>query len=564
MSKRKCNTYQLNNPLRLRHRYSHIPLQNRNENFTNDLSRNNTIINILPPQSYITHRSNTSTEIIEQAGDSSNEIKDPDDDNEVSLDNTGDYYDNMTESDEGSYDSTESGYDNTTEDDENYDNTDDEYIGDYEHRENTYDDTEEQANIEQNENDKQIVDEALDPSILPHEFSDFLPYFNNATEALLFCWIQKHNISTNAYDDLVSIINDPRFKREEVVTNIRRFRQWRQRLPLSTIFARPVSISSKKSPSTSKACKLAYHLSISDIIWYVLNNPAIMKHMYFGPGIDTGKKSEFWHGSLWAESPLFGQEDIIISQVKYRTGSFIYYQSSIQKLGFLRSIQRDEENKIILKIQQLVFYEELPGIFKGISRQQRANSGEVWMLDENIITINPSSVLRKATVKLPYLNQSLTPGELNVKEIIYKYKNHWRIRDINMSYLHPAHYISTNNSPTSSLPVYKLFLDMYYDDFGTYRNVYHSLGGVYIQFGNMPANLRKLVKNHFVISFVPFGGSFDEFILPFVKELKEFEKGKVMSVQGQEAWVIAGLGVVTADLPQGNDLAGVQFQFILL
>ncbi|UZO01328.1 uncharacterized protein OCT59_012429 [Rhizophagus irregularis] len=73
----------------------------------------------------------------------------------------------------------------------------------------------------------------------------------------------------------------------------------------------------------------------------------------------------------------FEQEDIIISQVKYRTGSFIYYQSSIQKLGFLRSIQRDEENKIILKIQQLVFYEELPGIFKGISRQQRANSGEV-------------------------------------------------------------------------------------------------------------------------------------------------------------------------------------------
>lgn len=39
-----------------------------------------------------------------------------------------------------------------------------------------------------------------------------------------------------------------------------------------------------------------------------------MKHMYFGPGIDVENKSEFWHGSLWAESPLFGQENIIISQ----------------------------------------------------------------------------------------------------------------------------------------------------------------------------------------------------------------------------------------------------------
>lgn len=103
-----------------------------------------------------------------------------------------------------------------------------------------------------------------------------------------------------------------------------------------------------------------------------------------------------------------------------------------------------------------------------------------------------------------------------------------------MSYLHSAYYISTNNSPISSLPIYKLFLDMYYDDFGTYCNVYHSLGGIYIQFENMLANLRKLVKNHFIISFVPFGGSFDEFILLFIKELKKFKKGKVMSIQGQD------------------------------
>ena len=123
--------------------------------------------------------------------------------------------------------------------------------------------------------------------------------------------------------------------------------------------------------------------------------------------------------------------------------------------------------------------------------------------------------------------------------------------------MHPAHYISTNDPPISSLPIYKLFLDLYYDDFGTYRNVYHSLGGVYVQFGNMIANLRKLIKNHFVLDFVPFGGNFNEFIHPFVEDLKIFEKGKIMKVLGQDAWVIAGLGVVTADLPQGNDLTGV-------
>lgn len=59
---------------------------------------------------------------------------------------------------------------------------------------------------------------------------------------------------------------------------------------------------------------MAYYLSIGDIIWHVLNNPAIMKHMYFGPGVEANVKSEFWHGTLWAESPLFGQEKIVISQ----------------------------------------------------------------------------------------------------------------------------------------------------------------------------------------------------------------------------------------------------------
>ena len=73
----------------------------------------------------------------------------------------------------------------------------------------------------------------------------------------------------------------------------------------------------------------------------------------------------------------------------------------------------------------------------------------------------------------------------------------------------------------------------------------------------MPSHQRKLLKNHFVLGFVPFGGDFNEFIKPFISEMKELEKGKVMNIQGQNIWVIASIGVVTANLPQGNDLTGV-------
>ncbi|UZO08768.1 uncharacterized protein OCT59_029020 [Rhizophagus irregularis] len=356
--------------------------------------------------------------------------------------------------------------------------------------------------------EKLFVDEALAKDKLPSFDGDFAPYFQNLTTAALFCWIYKHNISTNAYEDLVDIIMRPEFNRDHIVKNIQRFRSWRERLPLPSISAKSISISSKKTPSTLKDSKMAYQLSISDIIWNVLNNPSLLKEMYFGAGVDSKTKSEYWHGTLWAETPLFGQEQLMISGV--------------------------------------LDYSDLPGNFKGELRQNRSLSGEVWLQDEPFLTITTSQISKKVAA-----------DTLRITEILYKHHTHWRICDATFSYQHPSEYISIRQPPSPTIPVYKLFLDIYYDDFGTFRNVYHSLGGVYVQFGNMPARQRKLLKNHFVLGFVPFGGNFNEFMLPFISEMKEFEQGKLMEVNGQDAWVIANLGVVTADLPQGNDMCGV-------
>ena len=80
----------------------------------------------------------------------------------------------------------------------------------------------------------------------------------------------------------------------------------------------------KKTLSTSKDSKIAYQLSVSDIIYYVLNNPSMFKHMYFGSGIDSETKSEYWHGALWGESPLFGENQITILE-----GNGIYLLYSI-------------------------------------------------------------------------------------------------------------------------------------------------------------------------------------------------------------------------------------------
>ncbi|GET58590.1 hypothetical protein GLOIN_2v1790940 [Rhizophagus irregularis DAOM 181602=DAOM 197198] len=309
----------------------------------------------------------------------------------------------------------------------------------------------------------------------------------------------------DAYEDLVDIIHNSQFEPTHM----------------------SIKISPKKTPSTSRGSKLSYQLSISEIIWRVLNNPMLMKHMYFGPGINSEEKSEFWHGNLWGKSPLFGQHEILISEVLYRSVKY-HDDNGQKKLGRLRSILKNHDGYYQLQIQKILEYSDLPRNLKGLPRQRCSITGEVWLQDERFLIIMTSQILEK------------------------------HVRNVKLSYLHPSDYISIRNPPSSSMPIYKLFLDLYYDDFGTFRNVYHSLGGVYVQFGNMPAHQRKLIKNHFiVIGFISFGGKFDEFMIPFISEMKELENGKVMTVQGQDAWIIADLGVVTADLPQGNDMTGV-------
>ena len=45
----------------------------------------------------------------------------------------------------------------------------------------------------------EIIDQPLSNEEMPHINGEFAPYFENITEALMFCWIQKHNICKFLY-----------------------------------------------------------------------------------------------------------------------------------------------------------------------------------------------------------------------------------------------------------------------------------------------------------------------------------------------------------------------------
>ena len=128
-------------------------------------------------------------------------------------------------------------------------------------------------------------------------------HINNILTSLLY-------IATSAYGDLTKILKHPKFCKDDVITNIRRIRKWRNRLPLVRIRKHDVPICKQQTPSTSEPIKKAFTISPLMHLERVLNNPSLMSKMYFGPGIVAEEKREFWHGDLWQDSPLFGKHEI--------------------------------------------------------------------------------------------------------------------------------------------------------------------------------------------------------------------------------------------------------------
>ena len=214
------------------------------------------------------------------------------------------------------------------------------------------------------------------------------------------------------------------------------------------------------------------------------------------------------------------------------------------------------DGKHKLKVDRLIPHSNLPNCKPNDRWHTRGNGQELWLVDGDPALVDPVSIVSRSSIWLCDLPK---PPRYNyyVTEILYRFEGRWKYREISKQQLLPSEGV-TIQSPPRPMPTMKVFLDMYIDDFGTFRNVYHSLGGVYLQLGNMPLTYRKRLKNHFLIGFIPFGAKLVDFIKPVIEDIKHLERGIVMKTIHGEAWVIGGLGCVTADLPQGNDIAGIK------
>ncbi|RIB03415.1 hypothetical protein C2G38_2049292 [Gigaspora rosea] len=145
----------------------------------------------------------------------------------------------------------------------------------------------------QSEVTQTIVDSGINFQPLSGEYG---PYFKNFTEMSLFTWVTKHMITSNAYKDLMYIIEHPNFRPKHIIKNIRRLRSLRNRLPLQTIKCHQVLIQNMKTPSTSTPFKNSYTISISKHIRRVLGNRSLDRRCTSGLGSKPKQNLSFGMG----------------------------------------------------------------------------------------------------------------------------------------------------------------------------------------------------------------------------------------------------------------------------
>ncbi|CAB5153520.1 unnamed protein product [Rhizophagus irregularis] len=336
-------------------------------------------------------------------------------------------------------------------------------------------DTIDEVLLDDYESNVSDIEEGLDNSVLEEGSFDFEgfsgeygPYFPNFTSSMIFIWITKHMISTSAYEDLTKILTHPKFRKEDIITNIRQIRKWRNRLPLAKVNEHSVPLSKYRTPSTYESTKKAFTISPLIHLERILNNPILMPKMYFGPGVVTDEKQEFWHGELWQDSLMFGEHKIKKDNEVYKAGDFlICYEQSSTFICRVRGIVVDEinNNSLKLKVDQIISHDDLPNCHLTDNRHTRGNGNELWLVEGKTNLVNPENIAQRIIVWMCDMPEPEV-YDFYIKEIIYRFNNRWKFRDITMRHQLPCEYI-TLTPPPQHLPVLKIFLDIYVDDFGS-------------------------------------------------------------------------------------------------
>ena len=136
------------------------------------------------------------------------------------------------------------------------------------------------------------------------------PYYPSYTNAALSIFLSISGLSRRDFDMLLKILKHPEFRAADLPSSYKTCKKLQAGLPALPTHTQRLPINKEITHVTKDTLSQAYYHSIGDIVHRILSTPLLRKDLYFGPGMKIASSSEFWHGTIWRESTLFGADSV--------------------------------------------------------------------------------------------------------------------------------------------------------------------------------------------------------------------------------------------------------------
>jgi hypothetical protein len=399
------------------------------------------------------------------------------------------------------------------------------------------------------------VPEDGDRVLHPHKQQESKAHELSIQDVVILFWMNSFGISKAAFKVFRMIVKASWFEPSEV----RCFKTYKKKtdyLPLLPTFVRQHDLGEGKSVVSA-------HHSLFDVIQRAFEFPGNFDTMVFQAEVGHSLR-EFWHGRVWAESPLFTHSSIVnpTTNMEFQHGDNVCFGSLDQEqLGRVVALYSDEETKEVCCMLmpyercgdgQLYLRWNAQVALQGKDLLCKVDvscndDGGSKMVCHGVVVDQPEGTVVKSLSKLPELLSELVRPDSMVM-------------------------LQRNIQRNPTFDVFKLFLVYFFDDFGAYSKVYHKTGGGYITLGNFPRHMRVLLRNIFVIHLAPPGVTNSEIAKTLRVQIRSLEDSVIMdfritSLEGDvttnRSIVVGGIGCGVSDMPQGNDMAEIRRQSAL-
>ena len=307
-----------------------------------------------------------------------------------------------------------------------------------------------------------------------------------------------------------------------------------------------------------------------------MRNPKLFTKLHFTAKLPTDKgASELNEGEIWRRSPLFTSATLaceaLDGMVKIKHGDCLSVRLHGTATDFRMWVVgiATSDGEWHLEYCLLSPYNSLNVHIRSklASAIHFSTAGAdqhlVLSIDTKFLALSAIRQARHITVKFIDGSTFHPPDDQYVVQFLYNERND--VRNVHQRHYFP--FESAGLAPSNPTRPYflqeeqdeeplKIFLDIFADNFGALDFVYHPLGGVYLTLGNMCLDDRKSLKNLLLYGFSPDKLGNVNFLEPLFKEALSTlqEPFMVRCADGRVHKVVVSCGLMTCDMPEGNDM----------